>query len=182
LSFISNIKFILAFLFVSYYNGFISIEVSGFMKCIYCGCLDSRVVDSRISDDGSAIRRRRECTACLKRFTTYEKVEDTPIYVIKNNHNRQVFDAQKIKNGILKACEKRPVSIAQIDELVNNIERDVHNMLVPEVSTATIGNMVMDGLKKLDEVAYVRFASVHREFKDINTLLSEIVNLVSDKK
>ena len=152
------------------------------MKCIYCGCMDSRVIDSRVSDDGTAIRRRRECISCLKRFTTYEKVEDTPIYVIKSNKNRQIFDAQKIKAGILKACEKRPVSMAQIDQLVSDIEKEIHNMLVPEVSTATIGNLVMDGLKKLDEVAYVRFASVHREFKDINTLLSEIINLVSDNK
>ena len=152
------------------------------MKCIYCGCMDTKVVDSRLSEDGSAIRRRRECTSCSRRFTTYEKVEDTPVYVIKSNKNRQIFDAQKIKVGILKACEKRPVSMSQIDALVSDIEKEVHNMLVPEVSTATIGNLVMDGLKKLDEVAYVRFASVHREFKDINTLLSEIVNLVSDKK
>lgn len=152
------------------------------MKCIFCGCMDTKVVDSRLSEDGASIRRRRECTSCLKRFTTYEKVEDTPIYVIKSNKNRQIFDAKKIKNGILKACEKRPVSMSQIDELVESIEKEVHNMLVPEVSTATIGNLVMDGLKKLDEVAYVRFASVHREFKDINTLLSEIVTLVSDKK
>ena len=152
------------------------------MKCIFCGCMDSKVVDSRVSEDGLAIRRRRECLSCMKRFTTYEKVEDTPIYVIKSNKNRQIFDVQKIKAGILKACEKRPVSMAQVDDLVNSIEKEIHNMLVPEVSTATIGNLVMDGLKKLDEVAYVRFASVHREFKDINTLLSEIVNLVSDKK
>ena len=144
--------------------------------------MDTKVVDSRLSEDGSAIRRRRECTSCSRRFTTYEKVEDTPVYVIKSNKNRQIFDAQKIKVGILKACEKRPVSMSQIDALVSDIEKEVHNMLVPEVSTATIGNLVMDGLKKLDEVAYVRFASVHREFKDINTLLSEIVNLVSDKK
>ncbi len=152
------------------------------MRCIYCGCMDSKVIDSRISEDGSAIRRRRECMECKKRFTTFEKVEDTPIYVVKNNGNRQVFDTQKIKNGILKSCEKRPVSIVQIDKLVADVEKEVHNMLVPEVSTSTIGNLVMDRLKKLDEVAYVRFASVHREFKDINTLLSEIVNLVSDKK
>lgn len=152
------------------------------MKCIFCGCMDTKVVDSRLSEDGASIRRRRECTSCLKRFTTYEKVEDTPIYVIKSNKNRQVFDAKKIKNGILKACEKRPVSMSQIDELVESIEKEVHNMLVPEVSTATIGNLVMDGLKKLDEVAYVRFASVHREFKDINTLLNEIELLVKNKQ
>ena len=152
------------------------------MKCIFCGYMDSKVVDSRVSEDGTSIRRRRECMSCQRRFTTYEKVEDTPIYVIKNDHTRQIFDPKKIKAGILKACEKRPVSISQIDQIVSEIEKEIHNLLIAEISTATIGNMVMDKLKKVDEVAYVRFASVHREFKDINTLLAEIVNLVSEKK
>ncbi len=152
------------------------------MKCVFCGCMDSKVIDSRVAEDGCSIRRRRECISCQHRFTTYEKIEETPIYVIKSNGNRQVFDPQKIKNGILKACEKRPVSIVQIDTLVADVEKEIHGLLVPEISSAMIGNMVMDKLKKLDEVAYVRFASVHREFKDINTLLAEIVNLVSDKK
>ena len=152
------------------------------MKCIYCGHMDSKVVDSRVSEDGSSIRRRRECTGCGKRFTTYEKIESAPIWVIKNNGNRQVFDSAKIKAGIMKACEKRPVPMIKIEKLVTNIERQIHNSLLQEVTSKQIGNMVMEGLKELDDVAYVRFASVHREFKDINTLLSEIEQLVKEKK
>ena len=152
------------------------------MKCIFCGNTDSKVVDSRVSEDGTSIRRRRECIACGKRFTTYEKVESTPILVIKNNGNRQMFDPSKVKAGIIKACEKRPVPIAAIDKLVEDIERRVHNTLAQEVTSKDIGNMVMEGLKGLDDVAYVRFASVHREFKDINILLEEIEQLVKDKK
>ena len=152
------------------------------MKCIFCGNMDSKVVDSRVSEDGSSIRRRRECIACGKRFTTYEKVENTPILVIKNNGNRQVFDSSKIKAGIMKACEKRPVPMIKIEKLVTSIERQIHNSLAQEVTSKQIGNMVMEGLKELDDVAYVRFASVHREFKDINILLSEIERLVNDKK
>ena len=152
------------------------------MKCIYCGSSDSKVLDTRDSDDGTFIRRRRECNACKKRFTTYEKIEETPIYVLKNNNSLQIFDPQKIKNGILKACEKRPISMSQIDDIVSEVEKEVRNMLLPEIPTSTIGNLVMDKLKNLDEVTYVRFASVHREFKDINTFLKEIVNLMGDKK
>ncbi len=152
------------------------------MKCIFCGNMDSKVIDSRLSEDGSSIRRRRECISCGKRFTTYEKVECTPIMVIKNNGNRQVFDSAKIKAGIMKACEKRPVPMAKIDKLVTSIERQIHNSLAQEITSKNIGNMVMEGLKELDDVAYVRFASVHREFKDINILLNEIENLVKDKK
>ena len=152
------------------------------MKCIYCGGMESKVIDSRLSDDGTSIRRRRECLTCGKRYTTYEKVESAPILVIKNNGNRQVFDSAKIKAGIMKACEKRPVSMVKIERLVGDIERQVHNSLAQEITSKKIGEMVMNGLKELDEVAYVRFASVHREFKDINTLLSEIKNLVQDKK
>jgi len=151
------------------------------MKCIFCGCMDSKVIDSRVTDDGSTIRRRRECISCQKRFTTYEKVEVTPVLVVKNNGNRQAFDPMKIKIGIMKACEKRPVPIAKIDKLVSSIEHQIYNLLAQEVTSKRIGNMVMEGLKELDEVAYVRFASVHREFKDINTLLSEIESLVQDK-
>jgi transcriptional repressor NrdR len=143
--------------------------------------MESKVIDSRVSEDGSSIRRRRECMACGKRFTTYEKVECTPVLVIKNNGNRQVFDSSKIKAGVLKACEKRPVPIAKIDKLVSDIERRIHNSLAQEITSKKIGNMVMEELKELDEVAYVRFASVHREFKDINTLYSEIKLLVNDK-
>lgn len=152
------------------------------MRCIFCGNMDSKVIDSRLSEDGSSIRRRRECISCGKRFTTYEKVECTPIMVIKNNGNRQVFDSAKIKAGIMKACEKRPVPMAKIDKLVTSIERQIHNSLAQEITSKNIGNMVMEGLKELDDVAYVRFASVHREFKDINILLNEIENLVKDKK
>ncbi len=147
------------------------------MKCPYCGNMDSKVVDSRLSDDGASIRRRRECTSCGKRYTTYEKVESTPILVIKNNGNRQIFDINKIKNGIIKACEKRPVPMAKIEKMVSDIEKQVNNTLAQEISSKKIGEMVMEGLKELDEVAYVRFASVHRQFKDINTLLEEIKKL-----
>ncbi len=151
------------------------------MKCPFCNCLDSKVVDSRLNDDGTSIRRRRECTDCGKRYTTYEKIESTPVLVIKNNGNRQIFDSSKIKNGIIKACEKRPVSMAKIDKLVSDIEKQVNNTLAQEISSKKVGDMVMNGLKNLDDVAYVRYASVHRQFKDINTLLEEIEKLVADK-
>ncbi|MBO5773802.1 MAG: transcriptional repressor NrdR [Clostridia bacterium] len=151
------------------------------MKCPFCNSLDSKVVDSRLNDDGTSIRRRRECVGCGKRYTTYEKIESTPVLVIKNNGNRQIFDSSKIKNGIIKACEKRPVSMARIDKLVNDIEKQVNNTLAQEISSKKVGDMVMNGLKSLDEVAYVRYASVHRQFKDINTLLEEIEKLVADK-
>ncbi|HOO22322.1 MAG TPA: transcriptional regulator NrdR [Clostridia bacterium] len=152
------------------------------MKCIYCGGLESKVIDSRVSEDGTTIRRRRECISCAKRYTTYEKVESTPILVVKNNGNRQMFDAAKIKSGVMKACEKRPVPIVKIDKLVSDVEKQIHNSLAQEITSRQIGDMVMEKLKDLDEVAYVRFASVHREFKDINTLLNEIEKLVKDKK
>ena len=152
------------------------------MKCPFCGSLDSKVIDSRLSEDGTSIRRRRECTGCSKRYTTYEKIESTPILVIKNNGNRQIFDISKIKNGIIKACEKRPVSMAKIDKMVADIEKQVNNTLAQEISSKKIGEMVMEGLKELDEVAYVRFASVHRQFKDINTLMEEIKKLMASEK
>lgn len=151
------------------------------MKCPFCNSLDSKVVDSRLNDDGTSIRRRRECVGCGKRYTTYEKIESTPVLVIKNNGNRQIFDISKIKNGIIKACEKRPVSMAKIDKLVSDIEKQVNNTLAQEISSKKVGDMVMNGLKALDEVAYVRYASVHRQFKDINTLLEEIEKLVADR-
>lgn len=149
------------------------------MKCPFCGSFDSKVVDSRLSEDGTAIRRRRECADCTKRYTTYEKIESTPILVIKSNGNRQIFDILKIKSGIIKACEKRPVSMAKIEHLVSDIEKQINNSLAQEISSKKIGEMVMAGLKELDEVSYVRFASVHRQFKDINTLLEEIEKLVN---
>ena len=147
------------------------------MKCIYCGCEESKVLDSRSTDEANAIRRRRECLGCGKRFTTYETVEMTPILVIKNDGSRQAFDINKIKNGMIKACEKRPVSISQIEEVANNIEKTLQNNFSQEVPSYTIGQMVMEALKKPDEVAYVRFASVYRQFKDIDSfkkLLEEL--------
>ena len=151
------------------------------MKCQYCGSIRSKVIDSRQTEDGTSIRRRRECEECGKRFTTYETIETTPIMVVKKDGSRQTFDPAKIKLGIMKACEKRPISITAIDKLVADIQREIMNSLEPEVSSDTIGDYVMNGLKDLDEVAYVRYASVHRQFKDINTLLEEIESLVSIK-
>ena len=152
------------------------------MKCMYCGSLDSKVIDSRLSEDGTSIRRRRECTSCGKRFTTYETVEQTPIKVIKKGGNRQLIEASKIRMGLLKACEKRPVPMVEIERMVSDIEKRVHNSLEQEITSNQIGEYVMDSLKEVDEVAYVRFASVHRQFKDINTLLSEIETLVKLKE
>ena len=151
------------------------------MKCLFCGCLDSKVIDSRLSEDGMSIRRRRECAKCGKRFTTYETVEHTPVMVVKKNGVRQAFDIKKIKSGVLKACEKRPVSIESIDALVSDIEKQVYNTLEQEIQSKQIGEMVMNRLKELDDVAYVRFASVHRQFKDITTLLNEINDVLKNK-
>ncbi len=151
------------------------------MKCIYCGCLDSKVVDSRQNEHGTSIRRRRECIVCGKRFTTYETIENTPVLVIKKDGSRQIFDINKVKMGIMKACEKRPISMTDIDRLVTDIQRKILNSLEQEVSSDYIGELVMEGLKGIDDVAYVRYASVHRQFKDINTLLDEIESLVKLK-
>ena len=137
------------------------------MRCIFCGFNESKVVDSRNSDENNSIRRRRECLGCGKRFTTYETIETTPILVIKNDNSRQTFDSDKIKGGIIRACEKRPVSMAQIDELVRDIEKEIANSLDQEIKTSQIGEMVMSRLKHIDEVAYIRFASVYRKFTDI---------------
>lgn len=139
------------------------------MKCIYCGHEESKVLDSRNSDESNAIRRRRECLNCGRRFTTYEIIETTPILVVKNDGSRQSFDASKLKNGIIKACEKRPVSMSQIDNIVNEIQKTLQNKLTQEVKSSQLGEMVMDALKELDEVAYVRFASVYRQFKDLES-------------
>ena len=144
------------------------------MKCIYCGCDDLKVIDSRPVDELNAIRRRRECTSCGKRFTTYETIETTQILVVKSNGSRQSLDISKIKNGIIKSCEKRPVSMHDIDELVANIEKQIYNSLEHEISSKKIGEMVMKGLKELDDVAYIRFASVYRQFKDSNTFFEEL--------
>jgi transcriptional repressor NrdR len=152
------------------------------MKCIYCGCLDSKVIDSRSADDGAAIRRRRECAACGKRFTTYEFVETSPVLVVKTGGNRQAFDAGKIKNGIIKACEKRPVPMIKIDKIVEDIQKQVYNSLEQEVTSKRIGELVMAGLKEVDEVAYIRFASVYRQFKDVSSFLKELESIISETK
>ncbi len=152
------------------------------MKCMYCGCEDSKVIDSRSADEGRTIRRRRECIKCGKRFTTYETIEDTPVLVIKNSGNRQAYDAQKVKNGIIKACEKRPVSMSKIDELVESVTKRVYNSMEQEISSKTIGEMVMEGLKNIDEVAYVRYASVYRSFTDISSFMAELQHMMGTKK
>lgn len=139
------------------------------MKCIYCGCEESKVLDSRSTDETNSIRRRRECLNCGRRFTTYETVETTPILVVKNDGSRQPFDRNKIINGLIKACEKRPVSLSQIETVAMDIEKNLQNKLSQEVKSAELGEMVMNALKGLDEVAYVRFASVYRQFKDLTS-------------
>ena len=152
------------------------------MRCIFCGYEDSKVIDSRSADEGRTIRRRRECSSCGKRFTTYETIEDTPVLVIKTNGARQAFDPQKIKNGIIKSCEKRPVSITAIDEIVSVVTKQVYNSMEAEISSKYIGELVMEELKKHDEVAYVRYASVYRSFKDIPSFLEELQNMMENKK
>ncbi|MBQ8444062.1 MAG: transcriptional repressor NrdR [Clostridia bacterium] len=147
------------------------------MKCIYCGGEESKVLDSRNSDESNAIRRRRECLACGRRFTTYETIETIPILVIKNDGSRQSFDPSKLKNGIIKACEKRPVSLSQIDGIVEGIEKHIQNKLTQEIKSSQLGEMVMDALKELDEVAYVRFASVYRQFKDVESFKKLLENM-----
>ncbi|RBP45566.1 transcriptional regulator NrdR [Garciella nitratireducens] len=151
------------------------------MKCPFCNSIESKVVDSRPTDDGEVIRRRRECTHCYKRFTTYEKIEDIPLIIIKKNGNREPYDRNKIMNGALKACEKRPVSIKQIEQLVDLVEKKIFNSMEKEVSSTLIGELLMEQLKKIDEVAYVRFASVYRQFKDINTFMEELNKLLKEK-
>ena len=151
------------------------------MKCPYCGDEESKVIDSRPADEGSSIRRRRECLSCGKRFTTYETVESLPMVVIKKDGSRQSFDRNKVMNGLIRACEKRPVSFSTMEEIVNEIEQTLQNEMEREVSSAEIGELVMERLKKVDEVAYVRFASVYRQFKDINTFMSELNKLLSEK-
>lgn len=151
------------------------------MKCPFCGFIEDKVIDSRPTDEGLAIRRRRECTSCQKRFTTYEKVESLPLMVIKKDKTRQPFNREKLLGGLLKACEKRPVSIAQLEKLVDEIETFFYNSLEREVTTNEIGERVMSSLKELDEVAYVRFASVYRSFKDINTFMDEITKLLKQQ-
>lgn len=149
------------------------------MKCPFCGYEESKVIDSRPTDEGEKIRRRRECISCAKRFTTYEIIETVPIVVVKKDKSRQAFDRVKLFNGMLRACEKRPVSIDQIEKVVTDIETELQNSLDREVTSVHIGELVMAKLKELDEVAYVRFASVYRQFKDINTFMDELTKLLA---
>ncbi len=152
------------------------------MKCMFCGCEDSKVIDSRSADEGRTIRRRRECVKCGKRYTTYETIEDTPVLVVKSSGLRQAFDARKIKNGIIKSCEKRPVSLEAIDEMVSAVVKKVYNSMEQEISSKQIGEMVMEELKKYDEVAYVRYASVYRSFKDVESFMRELQAIMDNKK
>jgi transcriptional repressor NrdR len=151
------------------------------MRCPFCSDADSKVVDSRPTEEGTAIRRRRECNNCSRRFTTYEKIESLPILVIKKDGRRETFDSDKIMSGLLKACEKRPVAMKDLEAAVQDIEKQVYNSLEREITSNKIGEMVMDKLKTLDEVAYVRFASVYRQFKDINTFMDELNKLLKEK-
>jgi transcriptional repressor NrdR len=151
------------------------------MRCPYCLVDDSKVVDSRPTDDGHVIRRRRECIQCKSRFTTYEKVEEIPLVVVKKDGNREAFNRSKIMNGLIRACEKRPVSLEKIEMITDRIERTLNNNMEKEVDTKIIGEYIMEALKELDEVAYVRFASVYRQFKDINTFVDELHKLMNEK-
>ncbi|MGI6049266.1 MAG: transcriptional regulator NrdR [Acetivibrionales bacterium] len=151
------------------------------MKCPYCSFDEDKVIDSRPTDEGATIRRRRECLSCHRRYTTYEKVESLPIMVIKKDGTRQPYDRDKLRKGILRACVKRNISMDQIESLLDSIEGKINNSLEREVTSEFIGELVMDKLRKLDEVAYVRFASVYRHFKDINTFMNELSKLLSDK-
>jgi len=152
------------------------------MKCPYCEFPESKVVDSRPTDEGQAIRRRRECMGCGKRFTTYEKIEELPIIVVKKDGNRQTYDRNKLMNGIIKACEKRPVSMSTIERIVDDIEKNLFNSLENEITSVEIGEMVMNKLKDVDEVAYVRFASVYRQFKDVNSFMEELKKILDESK
>ncbi|MEE1012085.1 MAG: transcriptional regulator NrdR [Acutalibacteraceae bacterium] len=151
------------------------------MKCPFCNCEESKVIDSRPTDEGERIRRRRECISCQKRFTTYEIIESVPVIVVKKDKSREVFDRNKLFNGMLRACEKRPVALESLEKAVNEIESTLQNSLDREVTSVYIGELAMDKLKDLDEVAYVRFASVYRQFKDINTFMNELAKLLSEK-
>ena len=151
------------------------------MKCRYCSCEDSKVVDTRPTEDGAVIRRRRECINCGRRFTTYEKVEELPIMVVKKDGRREPFDSMKILAGVRKACEKRPVSAADQDALVREVEKDVFNLLIDEVGSEQVGEMVMSRLRQLDEISYIRFASVYRQFKDISTFMDELKSILDER-
>ena len=151
------------------------------MKCPYCGYNESKVIDSRPADEGASIRRRRECLSCGKRFTTYETVESLPMVVVKKDGSRQSFDRRKVLGGMIRACEKRPVPLAELEKIAEEIEQDLQNSMEREISTEAIGEKVMDRLRTVDQVAYVRFASVYRQFKDIDTFMAELNKLLSEK-
>ena len=152
------------------------------MKCPFCGHPESKVIDSRPADENASIRRRRECLACGKRFTTYETVESLPIVVIKKDGSRQSFDRQKVLRGMIRACEKRPVPLAELEKIAEEIEQDLQNSMEREISTEAIGEKVMERLRNVDQVAYVRFASVYRQFKDIDTFMTELNKLLADNR
>ena len=151
------------------------------MKCPYCGHPESKVIDSRPADENASIRRRRECLSCARRFTTYETVESLPIVVIKKDGSRQSFDRQKVLRGMIRACEKRPVTLAELERIADEIEQELQNSMEREIRTEVIGEKVMDRLRKVDQVAYVRFASVYRQFKDIDTFMAELNKLLAEK-
>ncbi|CAK7072524.1 transcriptional regulator NrdR [Tissierella carlieri] len=150
------------------------------MKCPFCSYFESKVIDSRPTDEGQAIRRRRECIECGKRFTTYEKIEEIPLIVVKKDGNRQSYNRNKLLNGIIKACEKRPVSVGTIEGIVDDIEKNLYNSLQKEIKSEEIGEMVMNKLKDVDEVSYVRFASVYRQFKDLNSFMEELKKILDE--
>ena len=151
------------------------------MKCPYCGYSESKVIDSRPADEGSSIRRRRECLSCAKRFTTYETVASPPMAVVPKDGSRQSFERGKVLSGMIRACEKRPVPLAELEKIASEIEQDLQNSMEREISTVDIGEKVMDRLRNVDQVAYVRFASVYRQFKDIDTFMAELTKLLSEK-
>lgn len=152
------------------------------MKCPFCGDDNTKVIDSRPADDNASIRRRRQCDACNKRFTTYEKIESIPLVVIKKDNIRETYDRTKIEKGVFRACHKRRISVEQINQLVDAVETAIFNLEEKEIKSSTIGEIVMDKLKELDDVAYVRFASVYREFKDVNTFMDELRNMLNKKE
>ena len=152
------------------------------MKCPYCGHSESKVIDSRPADENSSIRRRRECLSCGKRFTTYETVESLPMVVVKKDGSRQSFDRRKVLGGMIRACEKRPVPLAELEKIAEEIEQDLQNSMEREISTEAIGEKVMERLRNVDQVAYVRFASVYRQFKDIDTFMTELNKLLADNR
>jgi len=152
------------------------------MKCPYCEFDESKVIDSRPTDEGHVIRRRRECSNCKNRFTTYEKIEEIPLIVVKKDGTRESYNRPKLINGLIRACEKRPISIDMIEKMIDEVERTLHNELEREIPSKRIGELIMEKLKQLDEVAYVRFASVYRQFKDLNTFVDELTKLLNEKK